>query len=197
MIEAGKYRARAVNSALGLSGNGSEQIGILWRVTEGTESDTCVQWRGYFTESTTARTIESLRYAGWTGNDLSAFIEADEIELQSLLPDEVEIVVEAKEGIDEFGKPNGKFYPEVRWVNRLGSGTVSMKNKMDSNSARAFAERMRGACCAIPVSAGAKQKKPAASSAVRPAQQRPPASRAPSPPPGRFDDDEAEDFPRL
>lgn len=192
MIEEGKYRAIATSAALGTSQNGSEQIGIMFQVTQGEHAGSGVGYRGYFTDKTYERTIESLRHAGWSGNDLSVFTECDESACNQLLPSEVEIVVEHEAPTT----PEGKMYARVKWVNKLGAGVVSMKNKMDAGTAKSFAERMRGACAAVPVAAGAAPVSPRQPQQQRPATPvaRPAANRRDEPPPGFFDDND--DFPR-
>lgn len=190
MIEEGKYRAVATSAALGTSTGGTEQIGIMFQVTQGEYAGSGVGYRGFFTDKTFERTIESLRYAGWTGNDLSVFTECDEAACQRLLPNEVEIVVEHEAPTT----PDGKMYARVKWVNKLGSGVVSMKNKMDASAARSFAERMRGACAAVPVATGTPQTQRQAPPKSNGTQARPSQNRRDEPPPGFFDDND--DFPR-
>lgn len=188
MLNEGSYRAVGISTGLGVAGTGSEQIGIMFRITSGPDEGASVGWRGYFTEKTTQRTIESLRNCGWTGNDLSVFADANETECARLLPNEVEIVVEHKPPMT----PEGRTYAEVKWVNKVGSGVVSMKDKLDPSRAKSFAERMRGACAAVPAQTGGSPRPAQAqrNEQRRPAQQ----SHRDEPPPGFFDDDD--DFPR-
>jgi hypothetical protein len=183
MIEEGKYRAVGVSTGLGEAKTGTPQIGVMFRVVGGQADGMVVGWRGYFSDKTTQRTIESLRYCGWNGNDLSVFTETNEEECYRLLPSEVEIVVEHEAPTT----PDGKAYAKVAWVNKLGTGTVTMKNKLDANRAKAFAESMRGACAAVPASGASSPRKPPGQAQTRP------ALRSVEPPQGRFDDDD--DFP--
>ena len=185
MLDEGNYKAVAVSTGLGVSGTGTEQIGIMFRTSEGV----AVGYRGYFTEKTTERTIQSLRNCGWNGNDLSVFTETNEAECVKLLPNEVEIVVEHKPPMT----PEGRTYAEVKWVNKIGSGVVTMKDKLDANRARAFAERMKGACLAVPAQSGGAPRPPAQPARNEQRRPAPPVSRD-EPPPGFFDDND--DFPR-
>jgi hypothetical protein len=183
MLSEGKYKAVAVSTGLGEAGTGTAQIGVMFRITQGESAGSVVGWRGFFTDNTTQRTIESLRHAGWTGYDLSVFTETTEVECERLLPSEVEIVVEHKPPTT----PEGRTFAEVRWVNKLGTGVVSMKNKLDMNKAKAFAERMKAACVAVPATsthAPRTHKKPSV-----PNNQRSPAFDETEPPEGMFDDD--------
>lgn len=220
MIEEGRHKGRAVSATLGVSDTGSEQIGVMFVITEGNAKNSTVSYRGFFTDATFERTIESLRYMGWTGNDLSVFLDVDEVGCYELLPDEVELVVEH----EQSSTADGRVFPKVRWINKICAGSVSMKNKMDKASAKAFAERLLGACVAAPVSAGKQsaqaqdrnnQRVPAQSQHVQQSRQQTPARIPPGtrvnqidnsayrggtnrnqPPPGFFDEDPAEQFQR-
>lgn len=150
MITSGRHAARAIDVGLATADTGSEQIAVLFEVTEGECQGEQITWYGYFTEKTTKRTIESLRHCGWQGNDLAALTAED-------MPNEVTLVCED----DTY---NGETRVKVKWVNRLGSG-LAVKARMDSSAAASFAARMKGACMAIKPSAPAAAPKP------RPAQQ--------------------------
>lgn len=157
IVAEGKCKGRAIHTVLGFAGTGSEQIGIMFRIVGGDDDGRSVPYRGYFTEAAMERTVESLRACGWQGQDLSVFNGATEAECAELLPDEVLLTIEHQPPMT----PDGKTYAQVQWVNRLGSGVVHMKNKMNDHAARSFAERMRGVVAAIPAhSSGAPRQQP-------------------------------------
>ena len=150
-MDNGTHRAHAIDSVLGMTGTGKEQIAVMFEIEETSER---ITWYGYFTDGTFERTIESLRYLGWTGSDLAVFGKG--------LPDEcgkiVEIVVEEEEGQD------GKFRQKVRWIN--GGGGIAVKEKLDEAHARSFAARMKGKIAALAAAKGtpveSSKPKPAA-----------------------------------
>lgn len=132
MISEGRHKARGIEAALGLTSKGSEQVAVLLEVTAGEHAGETITWYGYFTDKTYERTLESLRYLGWSTDDLADLAGIDQ--------NEVSIQVEHEE--DE----SGKLHARVRWVNRAGG--LAMKETMDDAAARAFAARMRGAAVA-------------------------------------------------
>jgi len=139
-IPPGKYRARAVEAALGLTESGKEQVAVLFEVTEGGFAGYRLTWYGYFhgRDPQTAlknqkRTIESLRYCGWQGNDLD--------DLSGIDANEVQIVVER----DVY---EGRVRSKVAWVNRLGAG-LALQKPLPPDQAKAFAARMKGLCMQI------------------------------------------------
>lgn len=151
-LDAGTYRARAVEAELGLAGNGSEQVAVLFEIVEdGQHFGERITWYGYFTQGTFARTIESLRHAGWQGDDLA--------DLSTVGSKECSIVLEweSYEGRDSL---------RVKWVN-AGGGGMALKRRMDDAGKRAFAAKMRGQVVAA---SGGR-----ASTTSRPAPPRPPA----------------------
>jgi hypothetical protein len=165
MLEAGRYKARGVEAALGVAKTGTEQIAVLVEVTEGPDAGAQITWYGFFTEKTTERTLESLRHLGWEGDDLT--------ELDGITANVVSIVVEHEED-QRTGEPRAR----VKWIN--GPGGLAMKDRMDPGTAKAFAQRMKGAAVA---SRGGAAPRPAGNG--RPQQHR--QTRAPAPEVG--DDD--------
>lgn len=134
LFPVGTWKAKGVEAALGdASSSGNETIAIGFVALEGEPKGRQITWYGYFTEKTFDRTIESMRYCGWEGNDLSR--------LESCTRNEVYIVVEHEE--DQEGEMRAR----VRWVN--SGGGVALKNRMDVGSAKAFAERMKGRVLAL------------------------------------------------
>ena len=125
IIPEGKYAAVARQHKLGETSNGKEQIGIMFEIIRGPQAGRNVLWRGFFTEKTWERTLESLRFCGWKGDDLSNIGE---------LPYEVEIDVEHENYRD-------KTFARVAWVNRRGG--VAMQNPLEGNALREFAAAMK------------------------------------------------------
>src|SRR3954466_6748613 len=115
MIPAGTYRARAVEGALGFTSKGTEQIAVQFTVVEGEQKGHYITWYGYFSEKTLERTLESLEYCGWEGDDVSDLIGLDK--------NEVTIVVEHEQ--DEEGQVRAR----VRWIN--SGGGIAMKERMN------------------------------------------------------------------
>lgn len=176
-IQEQTVRARAVqgSAALGVTGTGKEQIGVLFELLEGPDEGKHITWYGYFTDAAVDRTLESLRHMGWQGHqlmDLSTIGDAD-------APD-VTIVIEYE------ADQQGELRPKVRWVNKLSNG-VAMKERMDENQARAFSERMKGKVLSMNRGQGSAPAPSSASSkpATRPSTQR----TARGKPPARQDGD--------
>lgn len=140
MLDAGTYRAHAIEAALGETDTGKEQVAVRFSLLD--HENTEITWYGYFTEKTAPVTLKALRTAGWRGTDL--------MDLSDLCnPDstpEVFLVVEHEEY-------EGKTSAKVRWVN--GAGGLALKKALDPNKAKVFAARMRGQIAAL--DAAAKQ----------------------------------------
>lgn len=135
-----KVQGRAREWALGHADNGTEQIGILFDYIDENGEPSRITYYGYFTESTADRTIESMRFCGWEGDDFG--------QLEGLDRNEVELVIE-----DETYQ--GKTRRKVQWVNRLAS--VAIKKPMDSQQIAAFAAKMRGRAVASRQKMGSRQ----------------------------------------
>jgi hypothetical protein len=177
MLPEGNYTARATDWGLSKTGTGKEQIEVIFEVTAGEHATQRVRWRGFFTEKTFERTIESLRFCGWRGVDLA--------NVDNLNESEVQIVVEHEEGQTD-GQPNGKKYPRVQWVNRLSS--VGLKEQLAPQEAQTFAQRMKSQILAF----DAKNRAPGGSTGhgAKPAASRPAGSRGGPPEPPPFTDDD-------
>jgi hypothetical protein len=132
MIEPGKYRARATDAKLGVAQTGSDTVAVAFELLD--QPGQHITWYGYFTEKTVDRTMESLRYCGWEGDDVS--------DLSGIDANEVEIVVEHED--DKEGKPRAR----VKWINRAGSSKAQLKTEMNDAQKKAFAARMKGAALA-------------------------------------------------
>jgi hypothetical protein len=143
MIENGIYLATPMpGAALGYTSKGTESVGVEFVLKE---SGQRVSWYGYFSEKTTERTIEALRFCGWTGQDLSDLSEIGQD--QNV---EVNLVIEQEEY-------EGKVRAKVQWVNRAGG--LAMASPLDANQAKSFAQRMKGAVLAFDQKTGPAPKK--------------------------------------
>jgi hypothetical protein len=124
-------KARPVEAALGRTNKGGEQVAIAFQLLEGPDEGKHVTWYGYFTEKTLDRTLESLEYCGWAGDDLSNLANLDR---------EVYLVIEHEQDQE------GQLRARVRWIN--ASGGVALANRLNETEAAAFGQRMRGAVLA-------------------------------------------------
>jgi hypothetical protein len=125
MINAGRYRAKAVQAALGETSTGKPQVGIEFELLD--HPGQTINYFGYFTDETFSRTVESLRACGWSSDDLS--------DLTGIDTNEVSLVVEHEEY-------DGKTRAKVRWVNRTGG--LALKAQMPADKAKAFGAQMKG-----------------------------------------------------
>jgi hypothetical protein len=138
-IPRGKFRARAVGGKLGNSSQkGTPYVAVEFRLTEGELAGEQILYFGYFTDATTERTLESLRYCGWKSDDLD--------NLDGITDNEVELVIEHEKD------DKGSLRSRVAWVNRAGG--LQMLQAMSAADAKAFAARLRGAAAASRVKAG-------------------------------------------
>jgi len=138
MLPAGEYKAVAVDGVLGETSTGKEQIVVTFEVTQPEAFvGRRINWYGYFTEKTADRTLESLRYCGWTGNDLSVFEFSSQVNPASQGFGSQEVVIVVEHEPDQNGTPRAR----VRWVNQAGGGGV--KQKLDTGKAKALAARMK------------------------------------------------------
>jgi hypothetical protein len=161
MVEPGTHTARATQWEFALTKGGAEQIIVQFEVMDGPSQGQCINWYGHFTDKTTNRTLEALRYCGWKSNDID--------KLDGMGDYLVQIVVELE--LQEEGKNAGKEFPKVRWVNRLGGGgPIKVERPLDAGQRKMFAARMRLHASQVPPMVGgypARQEKvPGADRAV-------------------------------
>lgn len=133
----GKHKARVLDWEFRRSAKGTSYIDVRFELP----SRHIVYWMGFFTDKTLDRTVESLRYCGWTGDDIDRMADDG---MGSLEP---EVVVEHEEY-------EGKVRARVQWVNN-GDPSVASKGAMDADDRRAFAAEMKSRIRAI--SAGQAQ----------------------------------------
>jgi hypothetical protein len=126
LIPIGMYRARVAVAALAGTSSGTEHVYALFQILEGEHEGQFVPWYAFFTDVTSRKTVESLRYCGWRGCDLA--------NLDGVQENEVTIEV-------EHGQRSGKTEARVAWVHH--SSRLTDFDPMPPEEARAFAERMR------------------------------------------------------
>ena len=166
MIEAGTYEARPITAALGSTKGDKPCVGVEFELLD---TGAHISWFGYFTEKTTERTIESLRFCGWTGQDLDNLSEIGAKEKLT-----VQLVIEQEEY-------EGKVTAKVQWINR--GGGLRLNKPLDGQAAKAFAAQMKGAVVAYDQAKGiVKQAQPAATNGARSEDVFPPKKTSERPP---------------
>jgi hypothetical protein len=154
LIEAGYYKAAAVPITtpdgdtyvqFGESKTGKPQVVVNFEILEGPDAGRRIAWFGYFTEKTVQRTVESLRYCGFKGDDLAGAVT-------QVLDQEVQIVV-AHEEYD------GKVTARVNWVNRAGGDGFRMEKTMGRTALTQFAAQLRNAVRQVPEAGGRKAER--------------------------------------
>lgn len=145
LIPIGTYTAKAMQWDLGENKDGSPKLAVQFEITEGEYEGVCITWYGYFTEKAQARTLESLRYCGWSSDDI--------VTMDGMGDYLVQIVVEHE--VANEGKSAGTTFAKVRWVNRLGGGgPIKLEKPMDMAQKRMFAAKMRMHAKQVPVMKG-------------------------------------------
>lgn len=140
-IPGNTYTAQASDGFLAYIKQGSEQVvRVKFRIIGGPCNDQSVEWTGFFGDSSFERTIQSLRYCGWQGNDVS--------DLTGIDRNEVEIVVENYTHKD-------KTYARVKYVNRIGGGA-----RMPTDDARDFADSIMERIEALTPASGPEETVP-------------------------------------
>lgn len=134
----GRYLARAGGQVvLGMSRTkGTPFIELYFTVSQGEYKGEQVRWTSYMSDTTVERTLESLEFCGWVGDDLSAFGDGC---IHGLDKNEVQIVVEAESYRDAHGAEKKAL--RVAWVNKVGY--LNTAAAMSEDQAAAFGARMR------------------------------------------------------
>jgi hypothetical protein len=109
--------------------NRTRQILVYFEIVEGEHAGTVLPWWGYFTKDSAKRTVESLRFCGFKGEDLS---DANNQPLNQ----KVQLVVEHQERDD-------KVYARVAWVNQHGRSAIKLKDPMTNDDVMKFSAMMR------------------------------------------------------
>lgn len=113
----------------GVTTTGTDQIAILFDISDGPFAGQRITGYVYFTEKAGDRAIESLEHCGWDGDSLA--------ELKGMGTKEVEIVC-AEEDY------NGKKQMKVQWINSPGGRGMAMHETMSPEQKLAFNERWKG-----------------------------------------------------
>ena len=114
---------------------------VSFEILRGPQAGRTISAFLYFSEKTVERTIESLRYCGFTGDDLDKFSDQN--------PDvEVEIVVQH----DTY---QGKTKAKVQWINAPSRGFV-LQETLDTKSMKKFAAQFKVALKAAKPVTGTK-----------------------------------------
>jgi len=138
MIEEGYYPARAyrvtdefgrdVYCRFGKAKTGTNQCLILFEVTDGDHAGAVLPWFGSFSGNSWERTVESLRYCGFQGDDIMA-INSQRLDRP------VSIKVEHHEYA-------GRIYARVAFVNQAG-GSAKLSHTLSATEMRAFAAHLK------------------------------------------------------
>lgn len=175
LIPVGYYRAVAVPvnidgaefwAQFGETKAGAPQVAITFAILDGPQAGRRCAWFGYFTADTIKRTIESLRYCGFKGDELATL-------LTQKINQEVSITVEHNEW-------DGKVTARVAWVNAAGGGGIKLAKPLGTDQLRLFSAKMK-----MHVKGVAEVNAPAAAAPAPAAQ---PATPPPEPAEDRGDD---------
>lgn len=114
----------------------TKQVLIYFEITDGEWAGHVLPWFGYFSKAAAKRTVESLRYCGFKGDDL---FDLD----NQALDQGVNVLVEHNEY-------DGKTYARIAFVNASGGGAIQLKSPMNEKSIREFAAVMKQSCAKVP-----------------------------------------------
>ena len=138
MIEEGYYSARAIQvddengrpvyCRFGTASTGTKQCLVMFTV-EYDDGSVVLPWFGFFGSESWERTVQSLRYCGFRGDDIST------INSQKL-DEPVTVKVEHEERND------GRVYARVAFVNRPGA-RIKFNSPMGANELRHFAAQLK------------------------------------------------------
>jgi len=123
-----------------LSKNETRKVLVAFEVIEGEFAGRRLFWDGYFTKDTAKRTVQSLRYMGFKGDDLGA-AESQPLNQR----------VSIKVGWNTW---EGKTYARVEFVNSPGGAVIKLANPMSADDRRKFAAMMRTSVAGVPEVAG-------------------------------------------
>ena len=139
LIPEGRYNARAREWGLGKTQTGKVQFAVEFEILDGVYAGQRRTWYGLFVKGEKdgkpydlgKRTLESLRYCGWTGDNIAEVRE---------LPNTVGITIQH----DTY---QGQTRDRVGFVNRLGG--LALKNELGTSEAAAFAAKVTGMAMSI------------------------------------------------
>lgn len=152
-LPVGKYHAKAVQAMLGVAETGTELVAIQFKILDEPHVDELITYRGYFTEKTERRVIESLKHCGWTGNWET---------WEGLTENTVLLDVQDEKDL-KTGEIRGT---RVAWVNPIQS--FGLKNNMDAVQRKSFSARMKGLVTEVLSSNGQRPQPAKTNGAARP-----------------------------
>lgn len=122
-----------------------KQVSATFKLIDAAGNPT-VTWYGSFSstaigntgKTVAKRTVESLRYMGFKGND---FLELETQKLDQI----VSIVIE-----HEVSDKDGKTYLKASWINQPGGGVIKIARPLSLEDKRKFAAVMRNNLATIP-----------------------------------------------
>lgn len=129
MIAEGKYLAKAIGGKYGMS-NEKKTPGVAVTVEFAYEGKPHqLTWRGWFSEKTLERTIESLAIMGF-----DEFKDAPSGSFDATHFDgtEFEIVVEHESFVGSDGQT--KITPKIKWINRVGGSSFGFAENVEVKS---------------------------------------------------------------
>jgi hypothetical protein len=154
MIPQGKYPVRAIEGALVSKKTGAQGVDVVVEIAEGEHAGDRLRWYGHLINSDNTnseyaqRVIESLRYLGWEGDDLT--------DLRGLGSSLAQAVIEHRPNAE------GKVFAEVRWINALGGGAkIADESRVTGSAAKALAQRFSSLARGVKAKAPANGAKPA------------------------------------
>jgi hypothetical protein len=140
--KAGTYVGRATDLLLTESTQkGTPGIQVQFKITQGDYAGQFVRYDGWLTENTSERVVESLQHCGWDGEDIGEFVDRG---LHGVDANEVSLVVELEEYRGDDERYQGKSFPRVAFVNRLGGRGLNVERAMSADKAASLGDRMRG-----------------------------------------------------
>jgi hypothetical protein len=141
-----KAPGMAIECYLGQAQTGAVRVAIHFRIISGPNQGDLVRWDGWFTEKTNERTIKTLRVMGWNGLLLQDLNGLREEECASAFPNVVSLDIRMEEGKTD-GKPSGKWYPRVAFVN--DEQAPKEFGKLSMAEAAAFSDKLKGLLVSI------------------------------------------------
>ncbi len=129
---------RLVWAQWGKTKTGKHQIYLAFEITqEGQYQGRKLPWYGYFTDRTFDRTLESLTYCGFEGDDLATLTSQK-------LDKPVEIVVEHEEVSrdDDDASADPILRARIRWINEPGGGS-RLKEPLSEQEVNIVAAQLR------------------------------------------------------
>lgn len=173
----GRFRARAIGTALGMSRNNQLRIAIhLEIITPGPEEGTRVSYSGTFAQGKAFEIqVRNLRALGWAGTAVSELADLDENAVMDVLPTEVDIRCEADRYIDE---ETGEERENTK-VSISSGGGFAFETPVDRNQAMQFDAMFSNSIAAMNVKPARTDGKDAASASRAP-RPSPPAQARPS-----------------